>query len=271
MLTAAEVIKRNNIKQTGQGKTTLLMAHGFGCDQRIWRFLQPLICEGYQQILFDYVGSGQSELAAYSVQRYQDLQGYAQDLIEIMQVLDLQNVVLVGHSVSAMIAMLAAKAMPERIDSLVMICPSPCFLNHPPDYIGGFEPADLQELLDLIDKNYLGWANYLAPLVIGSENSQQLIGELTDSFCSTDPLIAKTFAKATFFADLRKELSHIEQPTLILQSKVDSLASTEVGRYMSRMIPVNQLEIIQAKGHCLHMTHPEQVWLAIQQFLSLTP
>lgn len=267
MLTATEVIKRNNIKQTGQGNTTLLMAHGFGCDQRMWRFLQPLISENYQQVLFDYVGSGQSELAAYSVQRYQSLQGYAQDLIEMIQTLNLYNVVLVGHSVSAMIAMLAAKAMPERVHSLVMICPSPCFLNYPPDYMGGFELADLQELLDLIDKNYLGWANYLAPLVIGAESNQQLIGELTDSFCSTDPLIAKTFAQATFFADLRQELATIEHPTLLLQSKVDSLASLEVGDYMSRMIPDSQQQVIQAKGHCLHMTHPQQVWSAIQQFL----
>lgn len=268
MLTAADVIKRNNIKQSGQGKIPLLVAHGFGCDQRMWRFLQPLIGEDYLLILFDYVGSGQSELAAYSVQRYQHLLGYAQDVIDIIDALNLNNAVLVGHSVSAMITMLAAKARPERVHSLIMVCPSPCFLNDPPDYLGGFEQDDLQELLDLIDKNYLGWANYLAPLVIGAENSQQLIGELTDSFCSTDPLIAKTFAKATFFADLRTELPHIKQPTLILQSKVDSLASTEVGRYMSRMIPDNQLQIIQAKGHCLHMTHPQQVWSAIRQFLS---
>lgn len=267
MLTAAEVIKRNNIRQTGQGKTTLLMAHGFGCDQRMWRFIQPLISEGYRQVLFDYVGSGQSELAAYSVQRYQNLQGYAQDLVDIILALDLHNVVLVGHSVSAMIAMLAAKDVPDRVHSLIMICPSPCFLNHPPDYLGGFEQADLQELLDLLDKNYLGWANYLAPIVLGPEASAQLSGELADSFCSTDPLIAKTFAKATFFSDMRHELPMITHPTLLFQSSIDSLANLAVGDYMLRTIPNSQQQVIEAKGHCLHMTHPCQVWSSIQQFL----
>lgn len=267
MLTATSVQQRNCIKFYGNSGPVLLLAHGFGCNQQMWRFLLPVLSQHYQLVLFDYVGSGQSDLQAYCPQRYASLTGYAQDIIDIVTVLDLQDVTLIGHSVSAMICMLAAQQIPDRIRNLIMVCPSPCYLNDLPAYAGGFEKTDLVELLDLMDKNYLGWANYLAPLVIGSQD-EMFSGELADSFCSTDPVIAKSFAKATFFTDFRAQLPDIRQPVLLLQSQFDSLAPLAVGQFMQQQIPCAQLVVFAAKGHCLHMTHPVQVSSAILQFLT---
>lgn len=266
MLTATSVQHRNCIKFYGNTGPVLVLAHGFGCNQQMWRFLIPVLSQHYQLVLFDYVGSGQSDLTAYCPQRYATLQGYAQDIIDICTVLKLEDVTLIGHSVSAMICMLAAEQIPARIRHLIMVCPSPCYLNDLPAYPGGFEKADLVELLELMDKNYLGWASYLAPLVIGS-NDEMFTGELADSFCFTDPVIAKSFAKATFFTDFRPQLSQIRQPVLILQSQFDSLAPLAVGQFMQQQIPQATLQIFAAKGHCLHMTHPVQVSSAILQFL----
>lgn len=267
-LEMGEVLSRNNVVVLGNplGRT-LLLAHGFGCDQNMWRFLVPYLKDQYRIILFDYVGSGKSDINDYSIERYAALEGYAQDIIEIVLALDLRDLTLVGHSVSCMISALAASELPDRIDKLVMICPSPCFLNDLPQYEGGFERSDLEELLLLMDSNYIGWANYLAPIVMGLSHSVKLIGELSDSFCSTDPIIAKTFARATFFSDYRYILADIEQQTLLLQSASDSLASVKVGEYMHHKIPNSNLEIVDAEGHCLHMSDAEPVSKLIHRFL----
>jgi sigma-B regulation protein RsbQ len=267
-----DVIRRNNVQITGSGQQVMLMAHGFGCNQLMWRFLTPELSCHYKIVLFDYVGSGGSNLAAYSRQKYSDLEGYAQDIIDICTRLDLQNVVLVGHSVSSVISLIAAQHIPQRIHSLVMVCPSPCFLNHPPDYLGGFNREDLTELIDLMDKNYIGWAQYLAPLVAGNLDKDFVSNELAESFCSTNPITAKNFAKATFFSDYRSLLPLNNHPVLLLQSQTDALASLFIGDYMHKHTPKSVLQVVEAKGHCLHMTHPQQVAGYIQHFMqSLQP
>ncbi len=263
------VLQRNNVCRRGSGRQTLLLAHGFGCDQQMWRFLVPQLENDFDLVLFDYVGSGQADMQADSRSRYQDLTGYAQDIVDICQALDLTDVVLVGHSVSGMIGLLAAGPLGDRLRSIVMVCPSPCFLNRPPAYFGGFDATDLQELIDLMDKNYIGWAGFLAPLVTGLEPSHPITSQLHDSFCTTNPMSAKTFAKATFFSDHRDLLPHVKLPVLILQSEQDALAAPVIGEYMQQQLRSSQLVVIAARGHCLHMTHPLEVAQEIKRFVAI--
>jgi sigma-B regulation protein RsbQ len=244
-----------------------MLAHGFGCDQNMWRFMLPSLEKQYQVVLFDYVGSGNSVLTNYTTEKYSSLEGYAADIIDIIDELKLENVTIIGHSVSSIIASIAYLKIPDVITSIIMVCPSPCFLNFPPEYEGGFEKSDLEELIQLMDKNYIGWANYLAPLVMGSSQSPELIAELSGSFCSTDPVIAKNFAKATFFSDYRHILKDISCPSLILQSSSDSLANESVGKYMANNIINSELEVVKAEGHCLHMTNHEDIVPIILQFI----
>jgi len=263
------IIQRNNVTVFGSGPEVLMFAHGFGCNQQMWRFLLPELEQRFKFVLFDYVGASTSELSAFCAEKYAALEGYAQDIIDICQALDLHNVTLVGHSVSGIISLIAAQHIPERIAGLVMVCPSPSFLNFSDGYHGGFEREDLQELLDLMDKNYIEWANYLAPLVTGTE-LRELTDELSESFCSTNPITAKAFAKATFLSDHRALLPQNKHPVLLLQSQQDSLAAVSVGEYMQAKMPQSQLNIVAAKGHCLHMTHPQIVADAIHSFLLKT-
>lgn len=259
---------RNNVKVTGKKNApVLILAHGFGCDQNMWRFMLPELEAHYQVVLFDYVGSGNSLLTDYSKEQYSTLEGYAKDITDIIEELKLKDVIIIAHSVSSIIASIASIEIPDIIRKIVMICPSPCFLNIPPDYQGGFERSDLEELIELMDKNYIGWANYLAPLVMGTSQSQELIGELSGSFCSTDPIVAKTFAKATFFSDYRYILSNIVCPVQILQSSLDTLASISVGRYMVENILNSELIVVEAEGHCLHMTNYQEIMPMVLQFI----
>ncbi|WP_434940370.1 alpha/beta fold hydrolase [Shewanella sp. HL-SH8] len=266
MLNADDVLIRNNVKLIGKGSKTLFLAHGFGCDQNMWRFLIPELAKHFKIVLFDYVGSGASDISQYSKKRYSQLEGYAEDIIEICEALKLTDAIFVGHSVSSIIGAIAAIEKPSLFSNLIMVCPSPCFLNFPPEYLGGFEKEDLEELLNLMDKNYIGWANYLAPLVMGTNNSDDLIGELSGSFCSTDPVIAKNFAEATFLSDYRYLLKEIKQPSLILQSENDALASTSIGEFIASEITHSQLKVIAADGHCLHMTHPDAIIKSIIEY-----
>ncbi len=259
MIAVSDIVTRNNIHVVGSGTKTIMLAHGFGCDQGVWKYLLPELQGDYRIVLFDYVGSGRSRSSSFDPVRYNELGGYAQDVVEICQVLDLRDVHFVGHSVSGMIGLLAANDIPERFASHIMICPSPCFLNHPPDYFGGFDLPDLEELIALMEQNYLGWARYLAPLVIGSEGSQQLQEELADIFCSTDPVMAKTFARATFLSDSRELLPQVKHPSLILQSEEDALAPPSVGRYTHAQMSGSVLHVLASKGHAMHMTHPSLV------------
>lgn len=265
-----DLVKRNNITVTGTTGPVLVYAHGFGCNQHMWSRVTPAFQNSHRQVLFDYVGSGRSELAAFDAVKYSTLSGYVEDLLEVCGALDIRSdAVFIGHSVSCSIGMLAAIAKPQLFSKMILLGPNPCFINHPPHYVGGFERADLQGLLELMDQNYLGWANYLAPVVSSQDVQGAVTVELSNSFCSTDPTTASAFAKATFFADNRGDLSKIACPSLILQHRHDALAPLSVGDYMHAQMPASTLKILEVSGHCAHMSHPDQVVQAINEFIGV--
>lgn len=261
-----KVLKRNNVKVVGEGDTPLMFAHGFGCDQNMWRFITPAFEKEYKIILFDYVGFGDSDVSAYSSERYKNLNGYARDILDIIDALGLQNVILVGHSVSSMIGALAAIKEPQKFKNLIMIGPSPHYLNDE-EYKGGFERKTIEELLSLMDKNYIGWAKLLASEVMKNENTPEFTEELEESFCSTDPVIAHEFAKATFLADNREDLPKINIPVLIIQCEDDTIAPLYVGKYVHSEIQKSTLKVLSVSGHCPHLSHPDKTISAIQSFL----
>jgi sigma-B regulation protein RsbQ len=262
------VIERNNISVSGRDRQPMLFAHGFGCDQNMWRFVAPAF-EDYRTILFDHVGAGQSDLAAYNPAKYSRLDGYAADVVEICRELELENVVFVGHSVSAMIGVLAALQEPERFASLVLIGPSPCYINDG-EYTGGFAREEIEGLLDFLDSNYLGWSSVMAPAIIGNPDRPELGEELTNSFCRTDPRIAKEFARVTFLSDNRADLPKVKVPTLILQCSEDIIAPNSVGEYVYRRLPNSRLVVMRATGHCPNLSAPDETIAAMRAFLEQT-
>jgi sigma-B regulation protein RsbQ len=263
------VLERNNVHLLGNSTDPVLMyGHGFGCNQTMWNRITPAFDSTHHQVLFDYVGSGQSDLASFDVQRYSTLQGYARDLIDVCDALGLdKGVTFVGHSVSCSVGLLASIARPQLFERLVLIGPTPCFLNHPPQYLGGFEHEDLTDLLDLMDKNYIGWAQHLAPIVAGQAGAGKVAGELSDSFCSTDPQVARIFAKATFFSDNRADLPKVTRPCLILQHRQDALAPLCVGDYLYAHLKGSTLKVLDTHGHCAHMSAPALVIDAMRDYL----
>ena len=262
-----DVLARNNVRVSGRGTQPIVFAHGFGCDQNMWRFLVPAFENDYQVVLFDYVGSGKSDASAYDFDRYATLDGYAEDVLDILEALDLRDVIFVGHSVSSMVGVLAANREPERFAKLIMVGPSPRYINDD-GYVGGFERADIEGLLDLMDKNYIGWANFLAPVIMKNEERPELTRELHESFCSTDPKITRRFAETTFFADNRADLAQVQVPSLILQCSEDAIAPVEVGSYLHRTMPQTTLHFLKATGHCPHVSHPEETIEAIKSYLA---
>jgi sigma-B regulation protein RsbQ len=265
-----EIMARNNVRVSGRGADapTILFAHGFGCDQNMWRFVAPAFEADHRVVLFDYVGSGRSDIAAYRPERYGSLDGYAQDVLDVCGALDLRDAVFVGHSVSGMVGALAAIRQPERFSRLVLIGPSPCYVNHPPDYVGGFERADIEGLLDLMDKNFIGWASFLAPVVMQNPDRPGLARELEESFCSTDPRVARRFAEVTFLSDNRADVPRVPVPSLILQCAEDAIAPPPVGEYLRRHLPASTLRMLDATGHCPHMSHPDETVRAIREYLA---
>lgn len=262
-----DILKRNNVKISGQGSRYMMFAHGFGCDQNMWRFVTPAFEKEYKIILFDYVGAGKSDLREYNRERYGSLNGYALDILEICETLNVRDIVFVGHSVSCMIGVLAAIREPDYFSQLVLVGPSPSYINEP-SYKGGFERRDIEELLDTMDKNYIGWANFLAPAIMKNPDRPELSSELSDSFCSTDPVIARQFAAATFFSDNRRDLVRLTKPALIMQCSDDLLAPLEVGEYLHANIADSTLRIMKATGHCPHMSHPEETISIMKAYLA---
>jgi sigma-B regulation protein RsbQ len=244
----------------------MIFAHGYGCDQHMWRLIAPAFSADYRLVLFDHVGSGRSDLGAYSRTKYSSLQGYADDVLEICDELNLEHGIFVGHSVSAMIGVLAAIQEPERFASLVLIGPSPCYINDG-DYVGGFTRRDIDELLEFQDSNYLGWASSLGPVIMGNSDRPELAAELTNSFCRTDPDIAKQFAAVTFLSDNRADLPKAQTRSLILQCQQDAIAPMTVGEYVHRHLPNSRLVVMDATGHCPHLSAPDETIAAIQSFL----
>ena len=258
---------RNNVVIRGQGTQPMLFAHGFGCDQTMWRFVTPAFEDNYRIVLFDYVGSGKSDWSAYDPERYSTLDGYARDVLEICQELDLRDAIFVGHSVSSMVGILAANQEPDRFSDLILIGPSPRYINDA-DYVGGFERADIEGLLDTMERNYLGWASFLTPVIMKNPERPELTKELEASFCSTDPEIARRFAEATFYADNRADLSKVRIPSLVLQCSEDAIAPPEVGEYMHRHLSGSTFRVMQATGHCPHMSHPEETVRLMKDYLA---
>lgn len=259
--------KRNNIHSFGQGTQPMLYAHGYGCDQHMWRLVTPAFANDYKIVLFDHVGAGHSDLAAYDPIRYNTLAGYAQDVLEICAALNLTNVIFVGHSVSAMIGILAAIQEPQRFASLILIGPSPRYINDD-DYTGGFTRSDIEGLLEFLDSNHLGWSATVAPVMMGNPEHPELSEELTNSFCRTDPEIAKHFARVTFLADNRTDLPNLKTPALILQCKEDLIAPDAIGNYMQQQLPNSRLTLLNATGHCPHLSAPAETIAAIKTFLA---
>ena len=260
------VIRRNNVKIWGKGSRTMVFAHGFGCDQNMWRFVTPAFEDDFKIVVFDYVGAGRSDLSAYNSQRYSNLNGYAQDVLEICECLQIKDVIFVGHSVSSMIGVIAALKRPDYFSDLILIGPSPCYIDDD-RYRGGFTRKDIDELLDTMDRNYIGWANFLAPAIMKNTDRPELAEELTASFCSTDPKIARQFAMATFLSDNRKDLSNVRTPSLIMQCSDDIIAPLEVGDYLHAHLQNSTLKVLKATGHCPHVSHPEETISAIEQYL----
>ena len=258
--------QRNNVHVEGKG-TPMVFVHGFGCDQNMWRLLAPHFAENHQVILMDLTGSGRSDLSAYDRGRYATLQGHADDLCEVLAEVTSAPAICVGHSVSAMIGLLANIRCPDAFLAQVMVGPSPCYINEG-DYVGGFERADIEGLLETMESNYLGWASNMAPAIMGAPGQPELAAELASSFCRTDPDIARHFARVTFLSDHRADLPKLRAPALVLQCSDDIIAPLSVGEYMARAIPDCTLRVIDNVGHCPHLSSPGASVSAIEAFLA---
>ena len=262
-----DIVSQLNVHVSGRATgQPMVFAHGFGCDQNMWRHVHPRFADEYRVILFDYVGAGSSDLSAYDPSRYSSLDGYADDIVELCRALELSDVILVGHSVSAMIGLLAAERAPALFAHLIMVGPSPRYIDDA-DYRGGFTADDITELLDSLASNYLGWSSAMAPVIMGRPDQPELGAELTESFCRTDPEIARRFARVTFTSDNRADLQRVHTPTLVLQCQQDVIAPVAVGEYVRDHMPNAQLVMLDATGHCPNLSAPEETAEAIAAYL----
>jgi len=262
------VAERNNVVEHGdRDAQPIVFAHGFGCDQNMWRFVWPAFADDARVILFDHVGAGGSDASAYDRERYASLRGYAEDVLEICRELNLTDVVFIGHSVSAMIGALAAAAEPERFARLVLVGPSPRYIDDDA-YVGGFTQQDIEGLLESMDSNYLGWSSAMAPVIMGNDDRPQLGEELVNSFCRADPEIARHFARVTFMSDNRADLAQVRTPSLILQCSDDAIAPRPVGEYVHAQLADSRLVLLDASGHCPNLSAPQETVAAIKAFLA---
>lgn len=263
-----DVLRRHAVRVTGDPDgRPMLFAHGFGCDQTLWRLVAPSFEDDYRVVTFDYVGAGASDRSAYDPVRYASLQGYARDILEICAALELRDTILVAHSVSATVALLAAIEEPDQFSELVLVTPSPRYLDDLPEYRGGFSRADIDALLQMMDVNATGWAAFLAPMVMGNPDRPELAADLEATFCSIDPVMARQFAEVTFLADNRADLARVRTPSLIIQCSDDAVAPIEVGEYMHARLPDSTLRTIEAVGHCPHVSHPAETIAVIGDYL----
>jgi sigma-B regulation protein RsbQ len=260
------LVAKNNITIQGTGSKSMFLVHGYGCDQNMWKFITPQFKEDYRIILIDLVGSGKSDENAYDYDKYSSLEGYADDIIEICDALNLKDICFVGHSVGAIIGLLAAVKRPALFEKLIMIGPSPRYINDAV-YFGGFSQNDIDDLMETLDSNYLGWSSAMAPVIMGNPDRPELAAELEESFCQNNPEIAKHFAKVTFQGDNRSDLNKLTTDTLIIQSMEDAIASVKVGRYVHENIANSKFVILETTGHCPHLSDPNQTIEAIKKYL----
>jgi sigma-B regulation protein RsbQ len=258
--------QRNHVVVEGDGRPTFVFAHGFGCDQSMWRFIAPHYAQRYRTIRYDLTGSGRSDLAAYDRVRHGSLQGHADDLIEVVRSVEDGPVVFVGHSAGSMIGLLAGIREPDLFAAQIWLGPSPCYVSDG-DYVGGFSRADIDSLLETLDSNYLGWSSTMAPAMMGAPDQPHLAEELTNSFCRTDPEIARHFAHVTFLSDNRADVPLLPQPTLIVQCSDDLIAPRSVGEFLQRTLQNGTLRVIQNFGHCPHMSAPRESIAAMDEFI----
>jgi sigma-B regulation protein RsbQ len=263
-----QILRRHAVQVGGIDGPPLVFANGFGCDQNVWRAVAPAFEASHRVVRFDYAGAGGADATAWNRERHGSLHGYARDLLDVLEALNLPPATVVGHSAGATIAALAANAAPARIARLALVAPSPCYIDDPPDYLGGFSRADIDGLLDLMDRNYLGWAATMAPVITKNQDQPQVAAELERNFCSTDPVIARCFAEATFLGDHRADLARVAQPALVLQCRDDAIAPTTVGDWLARRMPRATLHPLAATGHCPHMSHPAETVAAIRDWLA---
>lgn len=262
-----DALSRHNVKVSGNGEQAIVFAHGFGCDQSMWRFVAPHFESNYRVVLFDLAGAGGADISAYSVDKYVSLEAYAADVVDIAKALNLKNAIFVGHSVSSMIGVLASKQAPELFDRHVLVGPSPRYINDG-SYAGGFEKEDIDDLLESLASNYLGWSSAMAPVIMGNQDRPELGVELTNSFCQMKPEIAKNFAKVTFLSDNRNDLKNLKSKVLILQCADDRIAPMAVGNYVHAQIPSSQIFYMKATGHCPNLSAPQETTEAIKRFLA---
>jgi sigma-B regulation protein RsbQ len=262
-----DVVTRNNVTVSGpEGAPPMLFAHGFGCDKNMWRHVAPAFAEDHRVVLFDHVGAGGADPSAWDPERYASLEGYAADVLEICAALGLEDVIFVGHSVSAMMGVLAAAREPDRFSKLVLVGPSPRYIDDD-GYVGGFAREDIEELLESLDSNFLGWSSAMAPVIVGNPDRPELGEELTNSFCRTDPEIAKHFARVTFLSDNRADLAAVRTPALVLQCADDAIAPEPVGAYVHERLADSRLVLMDATGHCPNLSAPAETIAAIRAFL----
>lgn len=260
------VLERNNVVVHGKGSVPLLFAHGFGCDQNMWRLVTPAFENDYKIVLFDHVGAGHSDLSAYSQDKYSSLEGYADDILEIAQALGLHDIIFIGHSVAAMMGVIAAHKAPDLFSKLILVGPSPSYINDG-NYTGGFEKDQIEELLESLENNHLGWSMAMAPVIMGNPERKELGEELANSFCQMDPAIARQFARTTFLSDTRDIVSAIHTPSLILQCAQDVIAPQAVGEYLHAAMAESEIVFMKATGHCPNLSAPEETIAAIKAFL----
>lgn len=258
---------RHHVTEMGAGGRVIVLAHGFGCDQRMWRDVAPELAKDNRVILFDQLGAGRSDVGAWRADRYTSLADYARDVIDIVHTLGTEPVVFVGHSIACNIGLLAGIERPELFDRIVMLCPNPCFINDPPDYVGGFERQDLEDLLDLMGRDMDNWASLFAPLAMKNEDRPSLKQALQDSICASDPTVLQHFARLVFLSDVRPDLPRLSVPTLILQSMDDVIAPPTVGAYMQARMRDAIWWPMQVPGHCPHMSHPRETTATIRRYI----
>jgi len=264
-----DVIARNNVTVSGLTPgPTIVFAHGFGCDQGLWRLVSPAFESTHRVVVFDHVGSGGSDLSSYDPERHASLEGYAQDVVEVLEALGPGPVVFVGHSVSAMIGVLVAASRPDLLERLVLVGPNPRYIDDD-GYVGGFSAADIDELLETMDENYLGWSQGMGPLIVGNVERPELGAELTDSFCRTDPQIARQFARTTFLSDNRADLSRVSTPTLVLQCREDVIAPREAGVFVHENLQHSEFVELDARGHCPNLSAPDELVAVLRAHLGL--
>ena len=260
------VLARHNVKIYGEGTQPLVFAHGYGCDQNVWRHVAPAFADRFKVVLLDFIGAGKADRAAWDKTHHGSLQGHAHDLLDVCDAAGLDRPIVIGHSVAAMIAVTAARLEPERFARLVLLAPNPCFIDDS-GYQGGFSRDDIDSLFDTLDSNYFSWAQMMAPVVMGNADRPELAEDLANSFCATDPEIARHFARVTFLSDSRPDLAHVQVPTLVLQCADDALAPPSVGDWVHRAIAGSELVRLQATGHCPHLSASDETVAAMRRFL----